>query len=281
MGYQYSIIYFVPDSMSIERVSVGIIATDSNRRWDVRLTPSFRRVRALDTWATWDTASSILDEIRHQTQSQLDVEGSNRQVTSTWLEELSSALNGPIQITDPVPIRATSLREAIELAFNRFVPQQHRRLTERRRQKTLAKNVTQEIFDNFGVGTAVKKSAQFSSGVYEYEFDFFLHNGRGLQLTQCWSFDLSDQRRLARNVRSWGWIVNELRRSGGLVKTTDNQTFEIDKELEVASVYVEPTTGRSEALLQAESIFEELEVNAVPISDAERVGERAQELLGV
>ena len=113
-------------------------------------------------------------------------------------------------------------------------------------------------------------------------FDFAVHNGRVVQLVQCWSFQLPNQVELAEEVKAWGWVVSELKRHGGELMVDGSEApILIPSDLEIAAVYVAPTSAQpSPAFIEAQAVFEETQTLAVTADEAEVVGHSARNRLG-
>jgi hypothetical protein len=108
-------------------------------------------------------------------------------------------------------------------------------------------------------------------------------NGRVVQLVQCWSFQLPNQEDLAEQVKAWAWVVGEVRNSGGVVRI-GNQELDVPggEELDVAAVYIPPVGEQPRHTFdEARAAFGQLHVRPFTADEADRVGERAAELLAV
>lgn len=122
---------------------------------------------------------------------------------------------------------------------------------------------------------AVRERARVRSGAFDATFDFAVHNGRTIQLVQCWSFRLPNQADLAEQVKAWSWVVHEVRQVGGELATKDGE-FEVPKRLDIYAIAIPPVPGvDSSAYDEARAAFEENEVIELAPEDADRIGVQA------
>jgi hypothetical protein len=110
--------------------------------------------------------------------------------------------------------------------------------------------------------------------------DFAVTNGRVVQLTHTWSFQVADQDELAEQIKAWGWTIRDAWESGGALLVPDATELEVDEGVDVEVVYVQPRRGeRSPAWEDAQHVFEVLNARYVPLEKAAEVGRKAHELL--
>ena len=110
--------------------------------------------------------------------------------------------------------------------------------------------------------------------------DFAVTNGRVVQLTHTWSFQVADQDELAEQVKAWGWTIRDAREYGGTLLAPDATELEVGKGVDVEVVYVQPKRGeRSPAWDDALHVFQALNARYVPLEKADEVGRKAHELL--
>ena len=101
-----------------------------------------------------------------------------------------------------------------------------------------------------------------------------------MQLVQCWSFQLPNQDELAEQVKSWSWVVHELRQQGGVLGTAHGE-LEIPDGAEIAAVCILPREGdESSAYAEAREAFLENRVTQLTPEDADGLGAQAAQLLG-
>jgi hypothetical protein len=116
--------------------------------------------------------------------------------------------------------------------------------------------------------------------VFDGVFDFAVHNGRTVQLVQCWSFQLPNQADLAEQVKAWSWLVHEVRQAGGELTTTDGEVEVPAELLDIFAIAIPPVSGaESPAYEEAKAAFAENSVIELSPDEADRVGEQAAQAL--
>lgn len=281
MSYRFSLIRFVPDPTRGEFVNIGAVAGDDTAQdWSLRLISNIRRARALDTRGVLSAALAFvgrLDE-RIQIDDQLrlvDSEAPREDILTRLAEESQNI----VQFTPPAPVQASASEEALDLVFEHFIvdPEGARFRFEKKHR---AQKSTREAYRaHEAPAEAIKERAQIASGAYEDTFDFAVHNGRAVQLVQCWSFQLPDKKQLAEQVKSWSWVVHELRRQGGAL-TTDGEKISVPEDTRIAAVCIPPVESeKTRAYDEAIAAFEENEVEPLIPEEADRLGAEAARLL--
>jgi len=134
-------------------------------------------------------------------------------------------------------------------------------------------------FVNLGAIVGDEESGDWD--VRRLPFDFAVHNGKALQLVQCWSFQVQGQDELAEQLRSWAWLVHALRDRGGSASVDGEPALTINPDVEIASVFVPPVAGApAHAYEEAAAIFDAEDVFALPEERADEVGQHAAHQLG-
>lgn len=274
MAYYFSLIRFVPDPGRGEFVNIGAVVGDDAGDWSARWISNFTRAKALDSHGYLASAKAFTALVDDRVDvEQLDLYTDPPSLE--WLRELATDMNNVVQLSDPAPVVAESAEGALDLVFDRLLVDPAR-ATYRFRKKHQAQAATRRAYRAQELGDAVTPRSRVTSGAFEFDFDFAVHNGQAVQLAQCWSFELPNQTELTEQVKAWAWMVHEVRRSGGRLVTEAD--VEVPQEIAVASVYIPPLEDTT-AFEEAASAFDELEVMAVPLDQAETVGEAAKQLL--
>lgn len=281
VSYQFSLIRFVPDPARGEFVNIGAIAgSDDSGDWDVRLLSNYRRAKALDPAGVLPAALGFAAGLDRRVAAIDQLPGTGSEpVSLASLRQLAADMQNIVQLSPPAPVVAETAEGALDLVFDQLIvdPSQHRFRFEKKHR---AQGEARKAYRAHDVPKdAVQEGARVSSGAYGDTFDFAVHNGRALQLVQCWSFQLPDQEGLAEEVKSWSWVVHELRSQGGSLATAGGE-LEIVDSTEVAAVCILPVEG-SDAPAYAEAVaaFEELGVEALTPEQADRIGATAAALL--
>jgi hypothetical protein len=97
---------------------------------------------------------------------------------------------------------------------------------------------------------------------------------------QCWSFQLPNQADLAEQVKAWSWLVHEVRKAGGSLRT-DSGEIDVPNQLDIYAIAIPPVAGaESPAYEEAKAAFAENGVIELTPHEADRVGAQAAEALG-
>jgi hypothetical protein len=286
MRFVYSLIRFVPDPARGEFVNVGaIVGSEMSSEWQIRQVENPVRARALDenavldaVWSFIDRVGSDIDTFDRATESLF---GADIVLDEPWLEELHRDHQNVVQLSPPTPMVANSADDAMDRVFDLMVvdPAQRRY---RFQKKHVALAAVRSAYAERALrkGVDLRERVMLETSHHSGRFDFAVTNGRALQLTQTWSFQVPDQETLAEQVKAWGWTVRDARDAGGSIVTPAGDRFDVRGDIDVEVVYVPPLPGQeAPALDDARSVFDALEVKAEPIGRALIVAERAHELL--
>jgi hypothetical protein len=281
--YFFSLIRFVPDPARGEFVNLGALAgSDEMGEWDLRLVSNLARAKALDDRGVLTGAISYAAAFQDNIAAleQLEVRGVEP-MSLDLLRLRSCDLQNVVQLTTPAPVAADSAESALDLIFEQLVLDVARKSFEFEK-KHKALGAARRAYRNHGIGSSsVRERAPVRASAFDGTFDFAVHNGSAVQLVQCWSFQLPNQADLAEQVKSWSWVVHELRRSGGELSIGDSKV-DVPSETEIFAIVVPPKEGASSpAFDEARAAFDEIGVRAVLSDDADEVGQRAAAALAL
>lgn len=280
MSYKFTLIRFVPDPARGEFVNIGAIAGDEDANdWDIRWISNYTRANALDSAGLLPAAKAFtakLDErVADLGRPRLDSEPP----TVAWLAGLAAEMNNAVQLSDPAPVVAETAEAALDLVFERLLVDPAR-VTYRFRKKHQAQAAARRAYSAHNVPKeAVKPRARVTSGAFDFDFDFAVHNGHAVQLVQCWSFELPNQDELTEQVKAWAWMAHEIRNHGGRLSSEGD--VDVPGNLDIAAIYIPPVEPDGGAFGEAQSAFKELEVTAVAFDSADEVGVKAAAGLGI
>ena len=237
MPYFFSLLRFVPDTARGEFVNLGAIAGDSEvADWDLRLISNMKRARAIDSEGHLPAAMSFLAEL----QEQLPVEDEDE--TGFGLEALSAmaaSMNNVIQMTKPEPIVASDAAEALDLLWRDLLLDPEGNASHRFKNTLSAIGATNRAYRDVQLPSeAIKRTVELTAGHFTDQFDFAVHNGQAIQLVKCFSFQRPNQAELVKDMKSWGWLMHELRDQGGTVMPRTGGSLDAQSDLSVGSVYV-------------------------------------------
>lgn len=287
MRYFYSVIRFVPDAVRGEFVNIGALAgSDESGEWRLRLVDDMRRARYIDESGSLPGVINHLENLKARMEGE-PPSGLGGQVhfSGEWLANFTERSQSLLQFTDPAPIMADSLEEVLEIAFDEFIIDPGTDAKDGRSQsKRLAKSRVRQSYERVGLKINVDflDDSVVRGRDHHEKFDFVVMNGRAVQLTQAWSFQLKGLERLVENIKAWAWTVQDIRRHGGAAKNGQEETIAVPPDVDVESAYVPPASGRTDqqkALEEALQAFEEIDVRPVTFGETEGISERAVRLV--
>ena len=288
MRYAYSLIRFVPDPARGEFVNVGaIVGSDESSEWQVRQVQNPVRARAIDVHRTLDAVWTFMDRVgttidRFEASLHQSLFGPEVELNEEWLWRLHADHQNLVQVSAPTPMVAESADEALERVFDLMVldPAVHKHSFEKKHR---ALGALRRAYRDFEIRRRHELSERviLKTSHHAERFDFAVTNGGLIQLAQTWSFQVLDQEALAEQVKAWGWTIRDARDAGGQVSTTDGQEFDFEADVDVKVVYVPSSPEHpAPAFVDAQHVFGELDITAVPYLRATDVAKHARELLG-
>jgi hypothetical protein len=286
MRFVYSIVRFVPDPARGEFVNVGaIVGSEESSEWQYRQVENPARARALDERQTLDAVWSFLDRVGRQID---DYERAGEtlfnpavELSEEWIERLYRDHRNLVQLSPPSPMVASNADEAMDRIFEDLVVDPARRRHPFQKKHTALAAVRAAYRAHSVEKTKnLRERVSLETDNHRERFDFAVTNGKVVQLTHTWSFQVPDQDQLAEQVKAWGWTVRDVRRGGGHIASTTGQEWEVGADVDIEVVYVPPLSEQpAPSLRDALAVFSELGVEHHPIEGADSVGLRAHELL--
>lgn len=294
--YMYTTMRVVPSVAAGEFVNLAVIAgSDDSGQWAIRLLSDEARARRFCGAEALAAGHDVIAHLGEQIDlHDLMVEGFEgteggryyelaSQVSERWLHDLHVAYQRGVQFSAPAPVLAETVDDALDLVFPRVTvqpePKQRRSLT-----KWALLSALQKSYASAGLRSAdhllrgPTLIAQGSSQ-YTYAVDFAVANGHALQIVQTWSFEVAAQETVARDVKAWGWTVQELRQHGGIMEL-EGRRVEVPSEVEMQAVVAPPRTGQSTlGFDEASGVFRELQVAVSEYGAEAAVARRGAELL--
>jgi hypothetical protein len=282
MSFQFSLIRFVPDPARGEFVNIGAIAgNDEAREWELRLVSNLSRAKALDDRGVLSKAFAYAAALEDNIAAldRLPETAGAEPISTAFLRRRAIEMQNIVQFSAPAPVVADSAEAALELIFDQLVLDAARKRFPFEK-KHRAQGAARRAYQTHDVpADAVRERAPVRSGVFDGAFDFAVHNGRTVQLVQCWSFQLPNQADLAEQVKAWSWLVHELRKAGGELAATDRDV-DVPADLDIFAIAIPPVSGAtSPAYEEAKAAFAENGVIELLPDEADRIGQQAAEAL--
>lgn len=286
MRFVYSVVRFVPDPARGEFVNVGaIVGSEESSEWQCRQVENPARARALDERQSLDAVWSFLDRVGR------DIDDFERagetlfeppvELSEAWMERLHSDHRNIVQLSRPAPMMAASADDAMERIFDELVVDRARRRYQFQK-KHAALAAVRAAYRAHAVEKPryLRERVSLATENHRERFDFAVTNGKAVQLTQAWSFQVPDQDQLAEQVKAWGWTVREVRQGGGEITVAGGDKWAVPSDVAIEVVYVPPLPGQeAPALTDALAVFREVLAMPYTVEGADLVGLRAHELL--
>src|SRR5713101_9697542 len=128
MRYLYSVVRFVPDPARGEFVNVAaIVGNEETGEWDVRQVENLRRARALDDRDALPAVAAFLESAGRTIDEWIvadDTAATNPELVEPsreWLTYLASHQRNVVQLTQPTPVVAQNLEEAVGIVFDELI----------------------------------------------------------------------------------------------------------------------------------------------------------------
>ncbi len=286
MRFVYSVVRFVPDPARGEFVNVGaIVGSEDSSQWEFRQVANPVRARAIDdrkaleaVWAFLDRVGREIDQHERTMETLLPA---TTALSEAWLERLYVEHRNIVQLSPPAPMVASTAEEALDRVFEHLVVDPAQRKY-RFLKKHAALAAVRAAYRQYGLqpATHLRQPVMLQTAHHHERFDFAVTNGKVLQLTQTWSFQVPDQEALAEQVKAWGWTVRDVKQGGGSVDLPEGGSLEVARDVGVAVVFVPPARDQdAPAMRDARNVFDELGVLQAPIEAADQVGQQARALL--
>lgn len=286
MRFVYSLVRFVPDPARGEFVNVGaIVGSEESSEWQVRQVENPVRARTLDqsssldtVWTFFDRVGSSIDEYEDAIDQLFDP---SVELSEAWLERLHSDHRNLVQLSQPTPMVAASADEALDRVFElAILDPAHRRYEFQKKHTALAAVRKAYRERSIKQGEDFLERVQVATQHQCGRVDFAVVNGQALQLTHTWSFQNPDQTGLADQVRAWGWIMQDVKRGGGVATGKQGREYEVAKDVDIEVVYIAPLNSQPlDAYEGALDVFDTLGVRYTTADEAGRVADKADELL--
>lgn len=280
--YIYSVIRFVPNPASGEFVNIGaIVGNDELREWEVRSVSNHRRAKGLDQHGVMAKVFDRVSELEALCEAVEFVGDTQHAMSEEILAGLYAEWQNIVQLSEPAPIVAQTATDALEVVFGNLVidPGKQRR---EYRTSSQAFSAVLSAYRRVGIDWAreyVHQRSWVKPAHHPIEFDFAVANGRAVQLTQTWSFEIPNIAEVVEQVRAWAWAVGEIRRTGARV-ANDGTQVDVPQDVDIQVVYLPPSSDAGTAAFnEAKAAFAEVRATARPETEASSVAERAKELL--
>lgn len=284
MRYDYWVVRYVPDSVRGEYVNIGVVA-GAGTDWAFHRVSSLQRASRLGGSAT--VTNAFLTRIEAAISTNLDEVESlihlpRDRMTRGFIEDLRVRLNNIVQISPPRPVRAPSAEDAADIAFDLMVVD-HGPVARPRSRTLIARRLQDAFADDPDIMRHVAHARQARVEDQRIDYDVAVTENVTLQMTQAWSFDLRNLRRLETNIQAWNYLMSRVRKEGGQLvrpRTPHNSAMLIPKDVHINVLYKTPSSIEGERLFEnAQRGWHDLDIQALEETQAETVVQEARELI--
>ena len=277
MRHVYSIVRYVPNVASGERVNLGLLAgSEDTGEWTLHAVGQRSRARQLGGDAK--ALAAVFEYLKRLTadletrSGRTPAAGRRGECSEAWLRDLAGRQRGIVQFSTPLPVDADSAESAIDMLWSDLIvgpiaeaqaappPAPAEAHTKRAATSSVSRVLKQANI----AADLLWTRPRLDAGGYSAPVDFAVHNGSAAFLVNCWSFQVR-KKRLLTDIQSWAWAMRALRSNGGALSLEDgvDPAGEAPKDAELAVVYVPPRTGDDrEAFETANGAFKDPDVRA-------------------
>ena len=285
MKYWYSVVRFVPDPARGEFVNVAaIVGSEESSEWEVRQVENPVRARALDEHGVLDSVWTFIDRIGRDIdlyeESLTTLLEPNVMPSAAWLSTLSDRHRNIVQLTQPVPLVAEDIQDALDIVFDEMIIDPAK-VQYRFKKKFAALAAVRRAYRDVGfmLEENLLERVVVQTSHHRERLDFAVANGRAVQLTQTWSFQVPDQETLAEQIKAWAWTIRDVQASGGRVISPSDRAIDVAPDVDIQVVYVPPELKQlAPAFEDAKAVIEELKASFVRFDEAATVAQVAQKL---
>lgn len=283
MPYEYWVVRYLPTPATGEFANVGVIA-GSGQDWAMRKVANLDRGSRLgghlgETRAFFSRASQLLptDVFAADLFGLADI-GSVR----GEIEDLRARMCNVVQLSAPRPILAETAQQAADFAFGVMVQDQS--AEGKSRAGTIARNrVIEQVQRDPMLASHLRMSQELVIGQQRTKVHFAIEDGDIRQINHVWDFSVKDTNHLVEKVRSWSFIVSQVRSGQGAILRSQrdvSQVLSVPRGVNVNCLYTPATSdGAMEQLEVARDAWRSIDVQAVPEGESDQILMQARELV--
>jgi hypothetical protein len=270
MASRYSVIQYLPDPLSDERINVGVVAFDDKAVFS-RFIRNWRRVSAFSSGADITFLQEFARRFDVKDARQLVLEGvESPAITGETVEAASRSWINSIQFSIP----RASTRPAEDLVDDiakRFLREyaptpRHKRGRDRRAAAAIAAHEIEAALKGAGGKHAeglLKRRIKVQGKLDEHELDVGIANGRLLLGVLGLSFEAGSSREVMKELSAVAWAIDDVHES--------------DPALDMAVVILPPKSRAGKTYDRAIHVIEGLNAQPVPEEEVHKWAPRAAE----
>lgn len=284
MRHDYWVVRYVPDPVRGEFVNIGVVA-GAGDDFAFRRVSSLQRASRLGGSAT--VTHAFLNRISESISTTLDemqafMELPSDRMSRGFIEDLRIRMHNIVQISPPRPVRAQSAEDAADIAFDLMVVDQGP-VTVHRSRTLVARRLHEAFAHDPEVMRYVAQARHARVEGQRIDYDVAVTDDVTLQMTQAWSFDLQNLKRLETNIQAWNYLMSLVRKEGGQLvrpRAPERSTLRIPDDVDINVLYRPPVSREGQRLFKtAQRGWRGLRIQALEETQAEKVVQEARELV--
>jgi hypothetical protein len=270
MFYQYWIVRYVPDAIRGEFVNIALLVGGDGQDWAFRRVTHLQRATRLGGDPTiagyWlRELESMVSSLNHQRVLGSEpiltaLADSGENISAAVVGRLAARLNNAVQISAPYPIVAETAQAGISMLFDHLVddPQvKSRELFGARVSSYVSQQFRRALPE--GSQAVIRNRPYIRVGGVPRTANFAVTDSEVEQITNTWSFNLSDVEKVSTEIQAWVAHMNRLRRRGGVLESKGGPPLTIPGDVQLRVVYEEPRLDSARPALQiAKEVWSEV-----------------------
>jgi len=284
MRYTYSILKYVPDPVRGEFINIGaLLGSEESNEWRLKIVDNYSRAKKIDEGGilplVLEHLSTLAAEIDDFTSAQESLYPPEKEINLAWLADLHQSSQNILQFSLPTPIVSASIDDAANLLFEEFIVEPEFRKYPFKKKTEATASLRRTFLDKgLQKGKDYFEKIEVAGRHHSESFDFAVANGKVLQLSQAWSFQLPGERQLVEEIKGWAYSVEDLRYQGGQAITRERK-LTVGPDIPIYAIYVPPKLDQSRAAFdEAMCAFEKVGVKPVSFGDTQSIGDEAASL---
>ncbi|WP_216660108.1 hypothetical protein, partial [Paenarthrobacter sp. CM16] len=183
-----------------------------------------------------------------------------------------------VQVSPPYPIVAQSAQAGNDMLFDHLIADPQVKSREQ-----FGARVTNYVSHQFNLAlprdsqAVIRSRPHIKVGAVPRTANFAVTDSRVEQITNTWSFNLSDVEKVSTEIQAWAAHMSRLRQRGGLLESRGRPPLVIPENVQLRVVYEEPRTDAANPALDiAKEVWAEVPgLIAYPESQQSRLVEDA------
>jgi hypothetical protein len=280
----YSLVRCVPNPNTGEYVNLGALVGDpATGQWRLRLLSDPRRASRFAGAAAYGACQRYLAQLTAEIDESWEalMHGSADALGRDWLDAICSEHRNVVQFSDPLTVVAENVDAATDKIFEHRIidplPEARQRVLTKHTLRAAMRDAYRAEIEQGHVNEAV--DLVVGDNVHTV-IDFAVANGKVVQVTQAWSFQLAGYEDVSTQVKSWAYAIERLRSRDASKILRPGGVSEIDDQVDVRVIVAEPQSKRQEEIhAEAIQVFRQVRASIHSWEHADDVAREAAALL--